>query len=291
MGHMSKPLRPIDEYVAAVEARYGGKKSNRTIVAELARKERASERALYKEAAHITAALFEQWDREKHAALSEDEEKTISFEPQLMMYPDGRKQFSCTMHIAHYDLALLYTKTKREWVVFKEKYQYKAASLAELKQAIAPAYELALSYAHQGFQPRMWSVRTVTPEIHFPGYCPSPIPEYVTSIKKSYSEPFLHPIDREYVEQHLVMTKPWCPVPDEPRYMLIAYELQNNERVYDISTALYAFRPLLGLKQEKLLSEGYAIQKLSLYDLAWLGITPFARELTRWHTYETYYLS
>ena len=29
------------------------------------------------------------------------------------------------------------------------------------------------------------------------------------------------------------MTKPWCPMPDEPRYMLIAYELQNNERVYE----------------------------------------------------------
>src|SRR5690242_13134553 len=138
-GHMSKPLRPIDEYVAAVEARYGGKKSNRTIVAELARKERASERTLYKEVARITAGLFEQWDREQHAGLSEDEEKTISFEPQLMMYPDGCKQFSCTMHIAHYDLALLYSRTKREWVIFKEKYQYKAASLAELKQALASA--------------------------------------------------------------------------------------------------------------------------------------------------------
>src|ERR1043165_4613190 len=105
-AHMSKPLRPIDEYVAAIEARYGGKKSNRTLVAELAPRERANERALYKAVARTTAALFEQWDREKHASLRKDEHKTVSFEPQLMMYSDGSKQFSCTMHITHYDLGL-----------------------------------------------------------------------------------------------------------------------------------------------------------------------------------------
>ena len=89
-------------------------------MAELARQERANERALYKEVVRTTASLFEQWNRERHAALSEDEEKAVSFEPQVMVYPDGHKQFSCVMHITHYNLALLYTKTGRDWVIFKE---------------------------------------------------------------------------------------------------------------------------------------------------------------------------
>jgi Na+/proline symporter len=45
----------------------------------------------------------------------------------------------------------------------------------------------------------------------------------------------------------------------------------------------------VGLKLEKELFEGYAVASYSLYALAWLGITPFARELTKRHTYETYY--
>lgn len=135
----------------------------------------------------------------------------------------------------------------------------------------------------------MYSVRTVTPEIHFPGYCPSPIPEYVESQKRSYREPPIHAFDRDYVREHLVETKPWFPVPDEPDFMLIALELDHNSTLYDIKSLLYAFRPIVGLKLEKELFEGYAVAKYGVYDLAWLGITPFARELTKWHTYEMYY--
>jgi exonuclease V gamma subunit len=57
---MSKASRPIDEYVAEIEASFGGIKSNRTLVAELSGKERANERALYRELARVVAALFEQ---------------------------------------------------------------------------------------------------------------------------------------------------------------------------------------------------------------------------------------
>jgi hypothetical protein len=132
-------------------------------------------------------------------------------------------------------------------------------------------------------------VRTVTPDIHFPGFCPSPIPEYVDSLKKQYREPPLFITDKNYVQQRLVETKPWFPIPDEPDYMLIAYELTDNTTMYDIRAIFYAFRPIAGLKLEKQLAEGYAVPKLGVYPLAWLGITPFARELTKWHTYETYY--
>ena len=90
----------------------------------------------------------------------------------------------------------------------------------------------------------MYSVHTVTPEIHFPGYCPSPIPEYVESQKRSYREPPLHAFDRDYVREHLVETKPWFPVPDEPDFMLITFELDRNSTLYDFKSLLYAFRPM-----------------------------------------------
>lgn len=286
---MSKAPRPIDEYVAEIEASFGGIKSNRTLVAELSGKERANERALYREIARLVAALFAQWNRGKHAALGKEVYKDISFAPRLTVYPDESKRFSCTMHILHYDLGLL--DADQQWRLHEEKQVYEAQSLDEFKQAIAPAYELALPHAQEGFKPGMYSVRTVTPEIHFPGYCPSPLPEYVTSLRKDYSEPFMLTYSREYVEERLVAVKPWCPVPDEPGYMLLAYELQEERRLYAILTAYQAFRPLIGLSQEKRLRDGYAIEKHSLSALAWQGITPFARELTRWHTRETHYMS
>jgi hypothetical protein len=72
--------------------------------------------------------------------------------------------------------------------------------------------------------------------------------------------------------------------------VLISFELTDEHTLYDLRTVYYAFRPIIGLKLEKELAEGYAVTKHSVYDLAWLGITPFARELTRLHTYEKYYL-
>jgi hypothetical protein len=286
---MSKPPRVIDEYVAEIEASFGGIKSNRTLGAELSNKERANERARYRETARIVATLFEQWDRAKHATIGKDVYKDVSFAPRLTVYPDGSKRFSCAMHVLHYDLGLL--DADRQWRLREEKQVYEAQSLDQFKQAIAPAYELALPYTKDGFKPSMYSVRTVTLEIHFPGYCPSPIPEYVTSLRKDYSDPFMLTFDREYVEERLVAEKPWCPVPDEPRYMLLVYELQDDGRLYAILPAYRAFRPLIGLDQEKRLRDGHAIDKRSLYALAWQGITPFARELTRWHTQEMYYMS
>ncbi len=66
------------DYVADMEAKYGDGRSNRTLVAELSGKERASERLLYKAVARIVSSLYDQWDREKHAALDKDERKTVS---------------------------------------------------------------------------------------------------------------------------------------------------------------------------------------------------------------------
>jgi hypothetical protein len=72
--------------------------------------------------------------------------------------------------------------------------------------------------------------------------------------------------------------------------MLVTFELTNGYTLYDLMTIYYAFRPIVGLKLEKELAKGYAVVRQSVYDLAWLGITPFARELTRLHTSEKYYL-
>ena len=95
------------DYVADMEAKYGDGKSNRTLVSELSGKERASERLLYKAVARIVSSLYDQWDREKHAALDKDEHKTLNCEPELIVYPDGSKKFVCTMHITHYDFSVI----------------------------------------------------------------------------------------------------------------------------------------------------------------------------------------
>ena len=109
------------------------------------------------------------------------------------------------------------------------------------------------------------------------------------SQKKFYREPPITTFDREFVKERLVEVKPWYPLPDEPEFMLVTYELTEGYPLYDLRTIFFAFRPIVGLKLEKELAEGYDVVKHSVYALAWLGITPFARELTRWHTYETYY--
>jgi hypothetical protein len=97
------------DYVADMEAKYGDGRSNRTLVAELSGKERASERLLYKAVARIVSSLYDRWDREKHAALDKYEHKTLSCEPELIVYPDGSKKFACTMHITHYEVLPLST--------------------------------------------------------------------------------------------------------------------------------------------------------------------------------------
>lgn len=277
------------DYVADMEAKYGDGRSNRTLIAELSGKERSSERGLYKAVARIVSSLYDQWDREKHATLGEEEHKTVCCEPELLVYPDGRKKFSCTMHITHVDFSLFKFDLPQNMRLQTITHPFTAFSLEEFTAAFALSYDIALPYVQAGYQPKMYSVRTVTPDIHFPGFCPSPIPEYVDSLKKQYREPPLFITDKNYVQQRLVETKPWFPIPDEPDYMLIAYELTDNTTMYDIRAIFYAFRPIAGLKLEKQLAEGYAVPKLGVYPLAWLGITPFARELTKWHTYETYY--
>src|SRR5689334_1793632 len=186
---MPKSPRPIDDYVAEVETRYGGFKSNRTLVAELASKERAQERILYKEVARIVSTLYEQWDQEKHASLDRDEHKDIHCEPQLIIYPDGSKKYSCTVTIVHLDLSLLGIDLPWALQLQEKKHAFTALSFDEFKHRLGSVYDLSLPYVKEGYQPNMYSVRTVTPEIHFPGYCPSPIPAYVTSLRKSYSEP------------------------------------------------------------------------------------------------------
>jgi hypothetical protein len=95
------------DYVADMEAKYGDGRSNRTLVAELSGKERASERLLYKAVARIVSSLYDRWDWEKHAALDKYEHKTLSCEPELIVYPDGSKKFACTMHITHSDFSVV----------------------------------------------------------------------------------------------------------------------------------------------------------------------------------------
>jgi hypothetical protein len=288
---MKKTQKPVYYgYVADMEAKYGDGKSNRTLIAELSDKERTSERLLYKEVARIVSSLHNQWDREKHAALDKDEKKTIHFEPELIVYPDGSKKLSCTVYITHLDFSLLAIDLPTSLYLQEKKHPFTALSLEGFTHALASVYDLAFPYVKAGYQPKMYSVRTVTPEIHFPGYCPSPIPEYVQSQKKFYREPPIHTFDREFVQERLVAVKPWYPLSDEPESVLISFELTDEHTLYDLRTVYYAFRPIIGLKLEKELAEGYAVTKHSVYDLAWLGITPFARELTRLHTYEKYYL-
>jgi hypothetical protein len=288
---MKKTQKPVYYgYVADMEAKYGDGKSNRTLIAELSGKERTSERLLYKEVARIVSSLHSQWDREKHAALDKDEKKTIHFEPELIVYPDGSKKLSCTVYITHLDFSLLAIDLPTSLHLQEKKHPFTALSVEAFTHALTSAYDLALPYVKAGYQPKMYSVRTVTPEIHFPGYCPSPIPEYVLSKKKFYREPPIPTFDHEFVQERLVAVKPWYPLSDEPESMLVTFELTDGYTLYDLRTVYYAFRPIVGLKLEKELAEGYAVAKHSVYDLAWLGITPFARELTRLHTYEKYYL-
>ena len=278
------------DYVADMEAKYGDGRSNRTLIAELSGKERTSERLLYKEVARIVSSLYyDQWDREKHAALDKDEKKSVHIEPALIVYPDGSKKFSCTVFITHLDFSLLATNLPMSLQLQEERHPFTAFSLEAFTQTLASVYDLALPYVKAGYQPRMYSVRTVMPGIHFPGYCPSPIPEYVMSQKKFYSDPPITTLDREYVQKRLVEVKPWFPVSDEPDYMLVTYELTDGYPLYDLKTIYYAFRPIVGLKLEKQLVEGYAVMEYGVYKLAWLGVTPFARELTKRYTYQTYY--
>jgi hypothetical protein len=89
---------------------------------------------------------------------------------------------------------------------------------------------ISIPYVKAGYQPKMYSVHTVMPEIHFPGYCPSSIPEYVMSQKKFYREPPITTFDREFVKECLVDVKPWYPLPDEPEFMLVIYELTEDTR-------------------------------------------------------------
>src|SRR3989475_13086463 len=89
------------DYIADMEAKYNDGRSNRTLVAELSGKERASERLLYKAVARIVSSLYDRGDREKDAALDTHEHKTTSCEPELLVDRDGSKKFACTMHITH----------------------------------------------------------------------------------------------------------------------------------------------------------------------------------------------
>ena len=98
----------------------------------------------------------------------------------------------------------------------------------------------------------MYSVHTVTPEIHFPGYCPSPIPEYVESQKRSYREPPLHAFDRDYVREHLVETKPWFPVPDEPD--LCVHHLSMNVFAIVGRRIVPAFRTIVASEHNQVIS-------------------------------------
>jgi hypothetical protein len=210
----------------------------------------------------------------------------------LIVYPDGSKKFSCTVYITHLNFSLLAIYLPTSLHLQEKKHLFTALSVEAFTHVLASVYDLAFPYVKAGYQPKMYSVRTVMPEIHFPGYCPSPIPEYVLSQKKFYREPPVPTFDREFVQERLVAVKPWYPLSDEdePESMLVTFELTDGYTLYDLMTIHYAFRPIVGLKLEKELAEGYAVAKHSIYALAWLGITPFARELTRLHTYEKYYL-
>jgi hypothetical protein len=285
---MQKPI--YYGYVADMEAKYSDGKSNRALIAELSGKERTSERLLYKEVAHIVSSLHHQWDREKYAVLDKDEKKTVHFDPELIVYPDGSKKFSCTVYITHLDFSLLAIDLPTNLYLQEKKHPFTACSIEVLTHTLTPAYDFAFPYVKAGYQPKMYSVRTITPEIHFPGYCPSPIPEYVLSRKKPYREPPIYTFDHAFIQERLVAVKPWYPLPDELASLLVTFELIDGSTLYDLRAVYYAFRPIVGLKLEKELAEGYAIAKRSVYDLAWLCITPFARELTRLHTYEKYYL-
>jgi hypothetical protein len=170
-----------------------------------------------------------------------------------------------------------------------ETHVFTALSFDEFKHVIAPLYERFLPYVQQGYQPMMSSIRVVTPEIHFPGYCPSPIPPYVMSLRKSYSEPSIYAFPADMVAEYLVDVRPWCPIPDEPNDTITVLHLKEDHKLYSLASVCEAFQPLISLKQIKGLKEGIAIQELGLYALAWQGITPFARRLTRLHTQETYY--
>jgi hypothetical protein len=191
--------------------------------------------------------------------------------------------------ISHIDFSLLRSDIPPTLYLQEKQHPFMALSFDEFKQVLGPVYDLSLPYVKQGYRPKMYSIRTVTPEIHFPGYCPSPIPAYVTSLRKSYSEPHILAFPRSFVEEHLVDVRPWCPIPDEPGCMITTFYMDNDTKLYGLISVCDAFHPLLGPNQIRTLKRGIAIRDEDLYALAWQGITPYAREMTRWHTRKTYY--
>src|SRR5437588_5286026 len=135
---MKKTQKPVYYgYVADMEAKYGDGRSNRTLIAELSGKERASERGLYKAVARIVSSLYEQWDREKHAALDKDEHKTLSCEPELIVYPDGSKKFACTMHITHYDFSMVAADLPSSLQLQTKKHPFAAQSIEAFTDTFA----------------------------------------------------------------------------------------------------------------------------------------------------------
>src|SRR5207248_3702077 len=139
------------DYVADMEAKYGDGRSNRTLVSELSGKERASERLLYKAVARIVSSLYDQWDREKHAALDKDEHKTLNCEPELIVYPDGSKKFVCTMSITHYDFSVIAADLPSSLQLQTKKHQFTAQSIEVFNNTFASAYALALLFVIQSY--------------------------------------------------------------------------------------------------------------------------------------------
>ncbi len=50
------------------------------------------------------------------------------------------------------------------------------------------------------------------------------------SQKKFYRLPPITTLDGEFVKERLVDVKPWYPLPDEPEFMLVTYELTEDTR-------------------------------------------------------------
>src|SRR5437588_10592563 len=125
------------DYIADMEAKYNDGRSNRTLVAELSGKERASERLLYKAVARIVTSLYDRWNREKHAALDTHEHKTLSCEPELIVYPDGSKKFACTMHITHSDFSVVAAELPSSLQLQTKKHPFTAQSIEAFTDTFA----------------------------------------------------------------------------------------------------------------------------------------------------------
>lgn len=82
MKKAQKEQRPIDEYVAEIEAKYGGAKSNRTLIAELSGTERVSERGVYKEGERLVVPL---WSSGAGKHTRREEKKSIKMLPFIHM--------------------------------------------------------------------------------------------------------------------------------------------------------------------------------------------------------------